>query len=150
MAVQVAHIDNGKAASNGDFALKRVYWGTMANGDTGQPVPFSEWADRTVHVFCLYIPTGAASVIGASGTVALEGSNDYVPFTEDGGNVANPGTWSVLTDQNGVAMSYTANTLKQMTESPLWVRPHVIAGDGTTACNVVLVARRMQSLMRGG
>lgn len=149
MAVQTVTIDDGREAGAGSPALKRIYWATMANGDTGVPIAFPEWADRTVQVWSNQIDTGAASVIGVGGTVVLEGSNDYQPFLNTDGDPANAGTWITLTDQNGVAMSYTAASLKQMTEAPLWIRPHVTAGDGTTACNVVLVIRRTQALLRG-
>lgn len=144
MGVAIVTIDDGRGAGTGAPGLKRIYWQALVNGDTGQPVPFAEWADRTVHAWANQIDTAAASVIGAGGSVSIEGSNDYQPVANSDGDPANAGTWIVLTDQNGVAMTYTAVALKQMTEAPLWIRPHVTAGDGTTACNVVLIARRIQ------
>jgi hypothetical protein len=148
MAVQICSIDDAKNAG-GSPSVKRIYWAPMANGDTGIPIPFPDWADRTIQCWTLAIDTGASSVIGVGGSVSIEGSNDYQPFAMDTSDPANAGTWTVLTDQNGVAMTYTAVALKQMTEAPLFVRPHVTAGDGTTLCNVVLVMRRIQPQLRG-
>jgi len=140
MAVQLYTKDLGGAAGMGDGSLIRVRWNTMANGDTGSPLPWGEWADRTAH-FWTTNSAGTASTLGAGGSVSFEGSNDYDP------NTGNAGTWTVLTDQNGSVMTYTAIGLKQCTESPLWVRPHVTAGDGTTACNVVASLRRIQPMI---
>lgn len=150
MATRNAVMDNGKAATKGDFSIIRVSWSGLLNGDVGAPLAASEWPDRTVQVAAIAPSSGVASVLGAGFSISMEGSNDYIPSLEDGGNPANAGTWTILTDQNGAAMTYSAIALKQMTEAPLWVRPHVTAGDGTTNVAVVLSGRRSQSMMRGG
>lgn len=149
MAVQSVTIDDGRESGQGSPSLKRVYWQPLLNGDTGMPVNFPDWADRTIHVWSNQIDTAAVSVIGVGGSVSIEGSNDYQPAITTDGDPVNAGTWVVMTDQNGAAMTYTALALKQMTEAPLWIRPHVTAGDGTTSCNVVLCMRRIQPLLRG-
>lgn len=131
-------------ASSGDNSLIRIQWVGLLNGDVGQPAPWSEWADRTLQVWAQNYITGVASVLGAGGSLSIEGSNDYDPVTNT------VGTWTILTDQNGVAMTFTAIALKQGTEAPLWVRPHVTAGDGTTNGVVIMAARRIQPQITGG
>ena len=143
MAVQLYTKDMGGAASMGDQSLIRVRWNTLANGDTGAPMPWGEWADRTMH-FWVTNAAGGVSVGGVGGSVSFEGSNDYDP------NTGNAGTWTVLNDQLGNALTFAFSggaALRQNTEAPLWVRPHVTAGDGTTACNVVAALRRIQPMI---
>lgn len=142
MALKQGTRDQATSASQGDGSVSRIRWDQLANTDTGSPVSLPEWADRTVHAGCNRVDGTTATVFGAGGSVSLEGSNDYDPAV-----AGNAGTWIVLTDQNGVAMTYTAASLKQMTEAPLWVRPRVTAGDGSTNINVVLVVRRSQPMI---
>lgn len=141
MTVQNATLDqSASGATRGDGSFYRIRWAALANGDSGAPLAMGEWADRSIHVWA-QTSVGGASVLGAGGSVSIEGSNDYDPVTNT------TGSWIALTDQNGVVMTYTAAALKQMTEAPLWIRPRVTAGDGTTSCNVVLCARRIQPMI---
>lgn len=103
------------------FSLQLCTWSGLLNADSGSAFSFADWADRAVQI------TGT---FGAGGTVVIEGSNDNVNYT-------------TLTDASGAAMSYTAASLKQMTEAPLYIRPRVTAGDGTTTLVVTLLARRI-------
>lgn len=95
---------------------------TLANGEAGDSAQFTEFADKCVQF---------AGTFGAGGTVILEGSND-----------ATPSTWSPLTDPQANAISKTAAAIEQILETPMWIRPRVTAGDGTTAITVKLVVRR--------
>lgn len=104
-------------------SIKLAVWATLLNGDDGAPFEFVDWADRTIQVF---------GTFGAGGTVLVEGSND-------GAN------WATLTDSNGVAMSLTAASVKQINEVPRYVRPRVSAGDGSTSLTFSLVARRVEA-----
>ena len=97
----------------------------MANGDTGTPIPWVQWADRSVQV------TGT---FGAGGTVRWEGSND-------GGT-----TYAPLTDSQGNVLDFTAAKIEQVMELVELARPRVTAGDGTTALTVTLVARKADML----
>ncbi len=97
---------------------KRATWVVMANGDSGDPVSFASLKDKTVQV------TGT---FGAGGTVLWEGSNDGTNY-------------KTLNDVGGTALSWTAASLKGVLENPLWVRPRVSAGDGTTALVATLTA----------
>lgn len=95
-------------------------WGPMANGDVGLPAQFMATGDRTFQV------TGT---FGAGGTILLEGSLDGTNYF-------------TLSDAGGTAISRTAAGLKSVLESPLFIRPRVSAGDGTTALTAILTVRR--------
>jgi hypothetical protein len=112
----------------GDDSVVKVVWANMANGDTGAPFAFVQWADRTVHI---------AGTFGTGGTAQFKGSN-------------NAGTsYIALTDPQGNAISKTAEGIEAVTEIVELARPEITAGDGTTSLTVTLVARRDGS-RRGG
>jgi hypothetical protein len=142
MTIRTYTKDQAITASMGDQSLIRIQWTGLLNGDTGQPVPWGEWADRTFSVWCQNYATGASSTIGVGGQLTIEGCNDYDPVTNSAG-----GTWVTLTDQQGSLMAFSAAALKQGSEAPLWVRPHVTNGDGTTSATVVMAARRFQPMI---
>lgn len=117
MAIAISTITQpGSAAS-----LKLCTWALLANGDSGAPFQFADWADR-----CLQI----SGTFGTGGTVIWEGSNDGINY-------------ATLNDINGNALSLTAAAIKQMNEAPLWIRPRVSAGDGTTSILATVLARRI-------
>src|SRR6266566_7668918 len=89
-------------------------WTTLHMGDSGAPVSGPGWADRSIQV---------VGTFGAGGTVVIEGSNDGT-------------NWSTLDDAFGVPMSYTSPTVNQIVELPLFVRPRITGGDGTTSLTV--------------
>ena len=66
---------------------------------------------------------------GSGGTVVVEGSNDGT-------------TYFTLNDQANAAISVTANALKTVRDAPLWLRPRVTAGDGTTSITVVAALQK--------
>ena len=109
-------------------SIKRGQYQPMANGDSGVPFGFPDWADRTIQVF---------GTFGAGGTLIIEGSNDLGPT---------PTNWTAMVDQNGTALSFTAAGVRLLNEEPLWIRPRVTAGDGTTAITVQASARRVLPL----
>lgn len=100
-----------------DVQVKRIKWLAVPNGDTGAPVKFGSWKDRSVQI------TGT---FGVNGSVTIQGSND-------GGT-----TWVTLTDAANSALTFTSAGLKAITELPYEIRPSVTAGDGTTALNIWL------------
>lgn len=90
----------------------------LANGDTGVPVGYGGYVERSVQV---------SGTFGAGGSVQMEVSNDGVNYTIGGGIVA-----AALGPQ---PVSFPA----------LYMRPHCTAGDGTTALVVTLfMAKRAQ------
>lgn len=90
---------------------------TTTNAD-GQPLLIDRRTDRSVSV------TGT---FGAGGTLVIEGSNDGTNYY-------------TLNDLQGSALSITSAKLEGISEVPLYIRPRVTAGDGTTSLNVYLVA----------
>ena len=95
-------------------------WLAVANGDTGAPVKIANFADMTVTI---------DGTFGVGGSCTFQGSNDGT-------------NWYALTDPQGNAITKTAASMEQVTEAPRYVRPSVTAGDGTTAIDIRLVARR--------
>jgi hypothetical protein len=94
-------------------------WPNLANGDDGETIKFSQYADKSAQVF---------GTFGAGGSLRIEGSND-------GEN------WAVLTDPQGNDLVFTSAKIEMVTEATLHVRPKVTAGDGTTALTVVLLMK---------
>jgi hypothetical protein len=64
---------------------------------------------------------------GAS--VTIGGSNDGV-------------TYHALTDPNGQALTLASAALRAIVELPIFVKPRIFGGDGTTNLKVVLAGRR--------
>ncbi len=95
-------------------------WTPLAASDTGAPVQGPGWADRCAQV---------SGTFGAGGLCLIEGSNDGT-------------NWFTLNDPFSNALSLAGASLKQITEVPYWIRPHISAGDGTTALTVILVLGR--------
>lgn len=104
-----------------DGTVQQWTWSALANGDTGHPVEWIQFADRCVSV------TGT---FGAGGTLVIQGSNDNT-------------NWFTLNNAQSAALSFTASGLKQVVELPRYIRPSVTAGDGTTSLDVILVMRRI-------
>lgn len=94
-------------------------WAAMANTDTGTPVRCAQYSDRTIQVF---------GTFGVGGTLRIEGSNDGT-------------NWAALKDPQGANLEFTAAGIKLASEAPVFVRPVVAAGDGTTALTVLALFR---------
>ncbi len=101
---------------------KLVKWAALANGDKGAPVSFPDYWEMTVQ---------ADGTFGTGGSVTLKGSN----HDDDADYLA-------LTDPQGNAITKTAAGIELVSETPLYIKPHVTAGDGTTAVDVTLLLRR--------
>lgn len=99
-----------------------ISWGPMANGDTGKPVSRPALGDKSFQ---------AEGTFGAGGTIVLEATNEPTPAN-----------YHTMTDPAANVVSFTAASLKQVTEVSTWLRPRVTAGDGTTALTATLIARR--------
>jgi hypothetical protein len=98
---------------------------TQSGLDSGTPIKMPGSADRCVQVL---------GTFGAGGSVRIEGSNVPNPTVD--------ADYTVLTDPQGNALDLTAARIEQITEIPLWIRPRVTAGDGTTSLTVRLLVRR--------
>ncbi len=99
-----------------------TYANAFGNGDVGAGIAIPGAADKSIQV------TGT---FGAGGSVALEGSNDGVNFYP-------------LTDPTGTIIAITAAQIKAATEATYYVRPHVTAGDGSTALTITIFCRNTQ------
>jgi hypothetical protein len=96
-----------------------VTWSAIPNGQQGigwSIGPF--WATLTAQL------TGT---LGAGGSVTMEGSMDNT-------------NWGSLHQAGGTVATLTALGLVSIVELPLYIRPNVTAGDGTTALTVQLLA----------
>lgn len=107
-----------------DGSVLRYVWVLTGTND-GAPMPFAQWADRSVQI-------GTAADTWGGGTVVWEGSND------DGL------TWFTLTDAQTTAISKTANGLEQVVELTQLARPRATVG--VTQVTIYCVARRMQPM----
>lgn len=76
----------------------------------------------------------ATGTWGVAGTLVIEGSNDGV-------------TWFTLNDQANLALSMTANALKTVRDQPLYIRPRVTGGDGTTSLIVVAALQKTAAML---
>lgn len=108
--------------------VQTVNWTGLANGDSGTPITLAELSEKTWH---------ATGVFGSSGTVTIEGSNDGV-------------NWSPLSTRQGtIPMTLTTSTAMNTSQDrPLWVRPRVSNGDGTTLLNVIVACHRFDLPIR--
>lgn len=104
----------------GNTRASLIQWTSLANGDDGEVVPFSQYADKSIQV------TGT---FGVGGSVRFEGSND------GGAN------WAPLTDVQGNALNLSTAAIKQVTEVTGIFRPRVTDGDGDTLLTVSLCMR---------
>lgn len=108
-------------ALSGVWAGKGVHkttWTGLLNADQGAAQSNHNFNDKTVQI---------SGTLGVGGTVSIEGSNDG-------------STWHILNDSRGEGNALTFTTLDTRTilENPLFIRPNVTAGDGSTALTVVI------------
>jgi hypothetical protein len=104
-----------------DGSIQKFTW-TLTGTDDGAPMPWAQWADRSVHFFGTW----------GGGTIVWEGSNT-------GGSNYQP-----LTDAQAVVISKTADGLEQVVEVTELARPR--ASVGVTSVVVSVIARRQQPL----
>lgn len=107
-----------------DTVVKIAYATVTTTNDVGSPIPFIQWADRSVQV------TGT---FGTNGSLRIEGSNDSGV------------TYATLTDPQGNALDVTAAKIEAITEIVELVRPRLTAGDGSTSLAVTFVLRKQPS-----
>lgn len=96
-----------------------VTWAAMGGTDDGSPFRLPSMTDLTFQV---------SGTFGGA-TCTLQGSNDGT-------------TWSTLTQRGGsggTAMTYTSATMHACNENPLFVRPNITGGTGSSI-KVVLAA----------
>lgn len=99
----------------------RCTWANMALGDTGKPLDWPAFMDRSVQV---------KGTFGASGAVTIEGSNDGTTFV-------------ALSDPRGNNLAISTARIEQVEDCAYQMRPNITAGDGTTSLTIVLFARKV-------
>ncbi len=100
--------------------VRLFVWNNLANGDVGAAIEIVDFADLTLTL---------SGTFGTGGTVTLKGSNDGTNYF-------------AITDPQGNAITKTAGGIKSVNETPRYLRPEVTAGDGTTAIDAQILARR--------
>lgn len=93
---------------------------TFTSTDTGEPFSYPDYPDMTVTF---------EGTFGTGGSITLQGSNDGT-------------NWYALTDAQGNAITKTAAGMEVIEEHPLYIRPSVTAGDGSTSLQCRIMARR--------
>lgn len=113
-------------ALTNDQSVRLFTWAALLQSttDDGEPMSSPEFGDICIQV------TGT---LGAGGTLVWQGSNDKT-------------VWHTLNNAQGGALSFTALSTKQVVERPLWMRPAVTAGDGTTSLVVTALCRRINTM----
>lgn len=94
-------------------------WSNMTTGDVGEPIILTKFNDRTIH---------ATGTFGGA-TVTLEGSNDGVEFLP-------------MRDVFNAVVSASSAKLITLTEVPLYVRPAITGGVGTSINLIVCAVGR--------
>lgn len=94
----------------------------MANGDSGQVFSGPDYGGDATVTF--------EGTFGVGGSITLNGSNDNVNFYP-------------LTDPQGNAITKTAAATETIEEAPLYIRPNVTAGDGTTLLQCRVLFRKV-------
>lgn len=103
------------------FERVDVYqWTNLQNGDTGAPLELPAYADRSVEI---------GGDFGVGGSITIEGSL--------GGS-----TYHALRDPGLDPITKTTGGLWAILEAVRWIRPHVTAGDGTTAITCYILLRK--------
>lgn len=94
-------------------------WSGLASNDDGDPVRLAVFSDRSVQVVGEF---GGASI-------TIGGSNDGV-------------TYHALTDTAGAPLTLAGAALRQIVELPVWIKPKVFGGSGSTSLTVIMAGRR--------
>lgn len=97
-----------------DERVTLATWDTLGEDQTGAAVAMAHLPSKTVQI---------SGTLGGA-TVTLEGTMDIA------------GTWVALTDVSGAGLFV-------IQENPLFIRPVVAGGGGTTAVDVVLCASNL-------
>jgi hypothetical protein len=99
-----------------------IEWAAISGGDGGSWQLLGHYNDKCVHVYGTF--SGGA-------TITLQGSNQD----------STPSSGFSLTDPTQTIISFIAEGGRQVLENPLYIRPVLTAGDGSTALTVRLVCR---------
>lgn len=121
MANPVKPVD---VSDKGDGSVVMWKWTLTSADATGAAVQMPEWVDRSVHF---------VSSSWGSATAAMEGSNEGTDFQP-------------IKSPSNAAITATANSLNQLLESTLYVRPRLSAVGTGASVDCYLLVRRAQPL----
>ena len=107
--------------------VRTIAWSPLAENQAGAWAAFADFSDKTVHIFGVF--NGA--------TVTMQGSNDPLVLTTPDTAAA-----ETLVDPQGNTIAKLASNMSQILENPLYIRPNVTGGDGSTAVSVIVSVRR--------
>ena len=121
----VINFNSQRVAAGADLIL----WEGLSGDDTGKPLPFPKFPERTIHFYGDF----------GGGTATLEGSNDprANPDHVDHDNAE----WFELEDLNGIKISKTDSDGEGVAQSPHWIRP-VLTGATGGSVTASLIARK--------
>lgn len=125
--------DNPTIAYNGDYTVTTYTYEGLDNGDDGSPAKTVQ-ADR--------INIQISGTFGTGGSINIEGSNAVSPSADADYKVLN---YVDTSSGDPIAITCTAagtNDIGEVLQRPVWVRPHVTAGDGATDLDVVITVYR--------
>lgn len=104
-----------------DSGILVVTWSGLTFGttDVGNAQGFTRWADKTVQM---------VGTLGVGGEATIEGSNDGT-------------TWGILTDPLGVDLILVDGAPVVISQNPLYIRPNMTGGDGSTSVSIIIVGK---------
>lgn len=103
-----------------------IRWDGLASDDDGQWRLLGHFRHKTIHIY---------GTLTAGAQVLFEGTNELADFVTPTNQV----TLKDSTQQEIIISA--APAIREVHENPLYVRPRVIGGDGSTEITVVLVCR---------
>ena len=118
----MAVIDFNLVTASSAPSVTVISWANLTGGDTGQPMKYQSFADKTVQAF---------GTIGSA--ITMQGSND--PRVESDPDNA---VWATLKDNLGEDLVFSEAVLAVIAQAPVYVRPSVASG--ATNATVIIVA----------
>lgn len=116
--------------------VKQVIWTGLDADDSGADALLAKFADKTVQVKGTF---GGATVTIYGSEDKTEVEADLAAGTLFGSKTA---TYAILTDTTETNLAVTAATKAAILQNPLYIRPVVTGGDGTTSITVTITAKR--------
>jgi hypothetical protein len=110
----------------GDDAIVITWTPLTVTNNYGDPIQMPGSADRSIQI------TGALGTLGA---VTMYGSNVVDPDLSDDDD------WFILDDAKGNPIVLDSLRGEEIVILPLWIRPKITAGDGSTALAARLVMK---------
>lgn len=105
--------------------VRKLFWETLTTTNpTGVGIRLPALGDKTVQ---------ATGNFAGSASIGIQGSND----STDGSD----GTWFSLEGPADSALAFTAAGGDVIKENPLWIRPLLSSGNGSTDIDVTVICR---------